>query len=120
MAGPSGVQPDAVVARLRRAGCVFAEEEAGLLLAEARGPAELEQMVRRRIAGEPLEHVLGWAEFSGLRIAVDPGSSPRAGAPSSSSSRPQRSPGLATSSSICAAVPVRSAPPSRSPVPASS
>jgi release factor glutamine methyltransferase len=29
--------------------------------------------VPRRIAGEPLEHVLGWAEFSGLRIAVDPG-----------------------------------------------
>jgi release factor glutamine methyltransferase len=29
--------------------------------------------VSRRVAGEPLEHVLGWAEFRGLRIAVDPG-----------------------------------------------
>jgi release factor glutamine methyltransferase len=30
-------------------------------------------MVDRRVAGFPLEHVLGWAEFCGLRIAVDPG-----------------------------------------------
>jgi len=30
-------------------------------------------MVNRRVAGQPLEHVLGWAEFCGLRIAVDPG-----------------------------------------------
>lgn len=30
-------------------------------------------MVDRRVAGLPLEHVLGWAEFSGLRIAVDAG-----------------------------------------------
>jgi release factor glutamine methyltransferase len=30
-------------------------------------------MVGRRVAGQPLEHVLGWAEFCGLRIAVDPG-----------------------------------------------
>jgi release factor glutamine methyltransferase len=30
-------------------------------------------MVDRRVAGQPLEHVLGWAEFCGLRIAVDPG-----------------------------------------------
>jgi len=30
-------------------------------------------MVDRRAAGLPIEHVLGWAEFCGLRIAVDPG-----------------------------------------------
>ena len=35
--------------------------------------ADLSAMVERRAAGEPLEHVLGWAEFCGLRIAVDPG-----------------------------------------------
>ena len=29
-------------------------------------------MVHRRVAGFPLEHVVGWAEFRGLRIAVDP------------------------------------------------
>ena len=63
----------AVVARLRAAGCVFAEDEAGLLVATARTPAELDVMVDRRVAGVPLEHVLGWAEFCGLRIAVDAG-----------------------------------------------
>lgn len=63
----------AVVERLRAAGCVFAEEEADLLLAEATSDEELEVLVQRRAAGEPLEHVLGWVRFLGLRIAVDPG-----------------------------------------------
>jgi release factor glutamine methyltransferase len=62
-----------IVARLRAAGCVFAEDEARLLLATARSPEELDAMVERRAAGLPLEQVLGWAEFCGLRIAVDPG-----------------------------------------------
>jgi putative protein-(glutamine-N5) methyltransferase, unknown substrate-specific len=61
----------AVVTRLRPAGCVFAEDEARLLLSAARAPADLAAMVERRAAGLPLEHVLGWAEFCGLRIAVD-------------------------------------------------
>jgi release factor glutamine methyltransferase len=61
-----------LVARLRAAGCVFAEEEAALLTDAARG-AELERLVERRIAGEPLEVVLGWAAFRGLRITVAPG-----------------------------------------------
>jgi release factor glutamine methyltransferase len=64
---------DAVTARLRAAGCVFAEEEARLLLDAAAGPADVEPLVARRVAGEPLEQVLGWAEFCGLRIAVEPG-----------------------------------------------
>ena len=63
----------AVIARLRSAGCVFAEEEAGLLSAAAGSDAELDDMVGRRAAGEPLEQVIGWAEFCGLRIVVDPG-----------------------------------------------
>ncbi|MGW2407474.1 putative protein N(5)-glutamine methyltransferase [Streptomyces sp. NPDC001739] len=62
-----------VVARLRAAGCVFAEDEAALLCDTARTPAELAVMVERRALGQPLEHVLGWAEFCGLRIAVDAG-----------------------------------------------
>ena len=61
------------MARLRAAGCVFAEDEARLLIATARTPDELAAMVERRAAGLPLEQVLGWAEFCGLRIAVDPG-----------------------------------------------
>ncbi|HLM07927.1 MAG TPA: putative protein N(5)-glutamine methyltransferase [Blastococcus sp.] len=63
----------AVVDRLRAAGCVFAEDEARLLLAQARSAGELEALVERRVAGEPLEHLLGWAAFCGLRIAVDAG-----------------------------------------------
>ena len=64
---------DPVVARLRAAGCVFAEEEARLLRAAARTPDELDDMVARRVDGLPLEQVVGWAEFCGLRILVDPG-----------------------------------------------
>src|SRR6201995_3950610 len=68
------VVPDsAIVTRLRAAGCVFAEDEARLLIAAARTPAELDVMVGQRVAGLPLEQVLGWAEFCGLRITVTPG-----------------------------------------------
>lgn len=30
-------------------------------------------MLRRRKAGEPIQQIVGWAEFCGLRITVDPG-----------------------------------------------
>jgi release factor glutamine methyltransferase len=63
----------AIVTRLRDAGCVFAEDEAQLIIAAARTPAEATAMVDQRVSGLPLEHVIGWAEFCGLRIAVDPG-----------------------------------------------
>lgn len=63
----------AVVAALRAAGCVFAEDEAALLLAGADDPTGLAAALARRVAGEPLEHVLGWAQFHGLRIQVGPG-----------------------------------------------
>ena len=62
-----------VVARLRAAGCVFAEDEAKLLLEAATTPLELATLVDRRAEGVPLEHVLGWAAFLGLRVAVDAG-----------------------------------------------
>ena len=52
---------DPLVTRLRAAGCVFAEEEAALLRGAASG-AELEALVVRRLAGEPLEPLLGWAD----------------------------------------------------------
>src|SRR4029077_16330811 len=60
---PSSIsfQFDAVVARLRVAGCVFAEDEARLLIAGAADLADLETMIDRRVAGLPLEHILGWA-----------------------------------------------------------
>ncbi|MGW1888892.1 putative protein N(5)-glutamine methyltransferase [Streptomyces sp. NPDC002004] len=69
---PSPSEAD-VVERLRAAGCVFAEDEARILREAAGTPAELAAMVDRRAAGLPLEHVVGWAEFCGLRVSVDPG-----------------------------------------------
>jgi release factor glutamine methyltransferase len=62
-----------VVQRLRAAGCVFAEEEADLLGGAASSATQLDALVARRVGGEPLEYVLGWAEFCGLRIRVEPG-----------------------------------------------
>lgn len=62
-----------LVAALRGAGCVFAEDEARLLLAAARDATDLAAMADRRLGGTPLEHVLGWAAFCGVRVTVDPG-----------------------------------------------
>jgi len=64
---------DAVVAALRAACCVFAEDEAALLRDSARDANELDRMVAARCAGQPLEVVLGWAELGGIRFAVEPG-----------------------------------------------
>ncbi|HEV3234973.1 MAG TPA: putative protein N(5)-glutamine methyltransferase [Candidatus Dormibacteraeota bacterium] len=72
-ASPSPQTRSEVITRLRAAGCVFAEDEAQLLISAAGTPAELDDMVDQRVAGLPLEHILGWAEFCGLRVAVDPG-----------------------------------------------
>lgn len=58
-----------IVLRLRAAGVVFAEEEAALLTAAG---GALDELVARRVAGEPLEPLLGWAAFDGLRVPVDP------------------------------------------------
>jgi len=76
---------DDLVLRLRAAGCVFAEDEARVLLeaAQADGSRDgrsatsstggLEELVARRVAGEPLEYVVGWVDFAGIRVALDPG-----------------------------------------------
>ncbi|MDR7278417.1 putative protein N(5)-glutamine methyltransferase [Catenuloplanes atrovinosus] len=62
-----------LVETLRAAGCVFAEDEARVLRAAAGTPGELAAMTARRVAGEPLEHVVGAVEFAGRRYAVAPG-----------------------------------------------
>ncbi|MGA4788702.1 putative protein N(5)-glutamine methyltransferase [Nocardia sp. AB354] len=64
---------DTIVADLRRAGCVFAEEEAALLRQAASSPRELSALVARRVDGIPLEYLLGWADFRGVRVALDAG-----------------------------------------------
>ncbi|MDQ2845607.1 MAG: putative protein N(5)-glutamine methyltransferase [Actinomycetota bacterium] len=70
---PPASAESAIVARLRAAGCVFAEEEARLLIAEASTREDLSTIVDRRVAGEPLEYIVGWVEFCGQRIVVEPG-----------------------------------------------
>jgi release factor glutamine methyltransferase len=61
-----------IVTRLRAAGCVFAEDEARILLEAASGD-ELERLIEQRVHGVPLEHLVGWVEFAGLRLAVATG-----------------------------------------------
>jgi release factor glutamine methyltransferase len=68
---PTDLPP--IVTALRAAGCVFAEDEARLLVSSAGTPAALTAMIEQRVAGLPLEQVIGWAEFCGLRIAIDAG-----------------------------------------------
>ncbi len=72
-ARPADPADDPLVTRLRAAGCVFAEEEAALLRAAAADDARLADLTARRVAGEPLETVLGWVAFAGRRVAVGPG-----------------------------------------------
>lgn len=68
--GPDGE----VVERLRAAGCVYAEDESALLIEAADGdPGRLQTLVSARVSGEPLEQLIGWVAFGGLRIAVGPG-----------------------------------------------
>ncbi|MFF4454937.1 putative protein N(5)-glutamine methyltransferase [Streptomyces goshikiensis] len=62
-----------LVERLRAAGCVFAEEEADLLVGAATDDGHLSELLARRVAGEPLEMVVGWAGFCGLRMEVGEG-----------------------------------------------
>lgn len=60
-----------LVSRLRAAGSVFAEAEAEALTSTFTGRA-LDDAVGRRVDGEPLEHVLGRADFAGVRVVVRP------------------------------------------------
>lgn len=62
-----------IVNKLRTAGCVFAEDETQLLISEAQSLEDLMQKVEMRVTGLPLEYVIGWAHFCGLRIVVERG-----------------------------------------------
>ncbi|GAB2593353.1 N5-glutamine S-adenosyl-L-methionine-dependent methyltransferase [Paractinoplanes abujensis] len=59
--------------RLRRAGCVFAEEEAEVIAGAAADAVTRDRMVERRVRGEPLEQVVGFADFAGVRVRLRPG-----------------------------------------------
>ncbi|NUP30062.1 MAG: putative protein N(5)-glutamine methyltransferase [Nocardia sp.] len=62
-----------ITRQLRAAGCVFAEDEARLLVDAASSDTELAGLLARRITGTPLEHLLGWVQFRGIRIGVRDG-----------------------------------------------
>jgi release factor glutamine methyltransferase len=63
---------DDVAARLRDAGFVAAEDEAEELFDTSSGRDDvLESLVRRRLTGEPLAWITGFATFCGLRISMD-------------------------------------------------
>ena len=61
------------IVRLRAAGCVFAEDEAAVLGGAATDAAHLSGLVDRRARGEPLEQVVGFADFCGVRVRLRPG-----------------------------------------------
>jgi len=44
-----------------------------VLLSAAESAEHLETMLSERLTGRPLEHVVGWASFCGLRILVSDG-----------------------------------------------
>ncbi len=70
----SAVPPPDLVDALRAAGCVWAEDEAAILVDAS--PADEDarwRLAERRMAGEPLEQVVGWASFCGRRILLEPG-----------------------------------------------
>jgi release factor glutamine methyltransferase len=62
-----------MVARLRAAGCVAAEEEAHEMMAAAPDGEVLEAWVSRRERGEPLAWITGRLEFCGRWLHVAPG-----------------------------------------------
>ena len=69
----AGAALEPLVRRLRAAGCVFAEEEAALILGQAGDEAEVDRLATAREQGLPLEQVLGWAELGGVRVGLEPG-----------------------------------------------
>jgi release factor glutamine methyltransferase len=79
---PAGVR-ERLTEELRHAGCVFAEDEADMLLESLNprpgslpasdGAQRMRDFVDRRRRGEPPEYILGSATFGGVRVAVGPG-----------------------------------------------
>jgi release factor glutamine methyltransferase len=72
-ATPAGEAVARVTRELAAAGCVSAAAEARWLVEEAADPRALRAMVARRVAGEPLQYVVGWAPFGRLRLRVGHG-----------------------------------------------
>jgi release factor glutamine methyltransferase len=74
----NGVARDAtsegIVHTLAAGGCVDPEGEAGLMLVAAgEGVGGIDELVARRLGGEPLAWISGFVWFGGVRVLVDPG-----------------------------------------------
>jgi release factor glutamine methyltransferase len=74
MVSLDGEQIGPLLEALAAAGCVSPLEEAAELLDAARsGGKDVDVLLTRRVAGEPLAWIVGAAPFCGLRILVSPG-----------------------------------------------
>jgi release factor glutamine methyltransferase len=63
-----------LVHALVEGGCVAPNEEANALLrASSEGAGPVDELVARRLRGEPLAWIIGWVSFCGIRVGVDPG-----------------------------------------------
>jgi release factor glutamine methyltransferase len=63
-----------VVRALADGGCVAPGAEADALFrARSAGVGPIEELVARRLRGEPLAWITGWVRFCGVRVRVDPG-----------------------------------------------
>ncbi len=69
----SRIDLDAVVERLRVAGCVAAEDEADVLVGAAPDVDVLDRWLARRELGEPLAWIVGRSRFCGQDVHVAPG-----------------------------------------------
>ncbi|WP_460491057.1 hypothetical protein [Dactylosporangium cerinum] len=99
-----------LIERLRAAGCVFAEDEAALLTEAAAGDAAaLDELVERRVAGHPIEYLVGWAMFAGSGSPLPTACSSRGTAPNCSPLPPANYSTVDRRCSTCAVAPVRSA-----------
>jgi release factor glutamine methyltransferase len=71
---PTSEERMRVVSALAEGGCVAPDAEAdALFLASSEGVGRIEELVARRLQGEPLAWITGSVLFCGVRILVDPG-----------------------------------------------
>jgi release factor glutamine methyltransferase len=71
---PADEEHDHVRRVLAEGGFVHPGAEArALLAASSAGGRPIDELVARRLRGEPLAWISGWVEFCGLRVVVDPG-----------------------------------------------
>lgn len=72
--GTTGEGRARVLRELAEGGFVSAEAEADVLFeASRRGVGPIDELVARRLAGEPLAWIAGSVDFCGVRVRVDPG-----------------------------------------------